>query len=317
MIRCLLLAEMRPFEPDPVSTGEGIVICQDCTRCRGFITKVIDMRQYYPVLTIAGSDSSGGAGIQADIKTISAIGCYAMSAITAVTAQNTTAVAAVQGIDPALVAQQIEMVFADIPPLAVKTGMLFNKPVIEAVASVLLRSSVSKLVVDPVMVSTSGSQLIEPSAVDTMKSFIFPHALLVTPNFKEAEVLTGETDFNSQAEALHAMGCSSVVIKGGDSSDTEFKTDFVSLDCGAEVFEIRADTVNTQNTHGTGCTFSAAIASYLALGYTLADAIKSGKLFVTRALEAGAYITCGHGHGPANHFFAPRRLKNFNPKSPK
>ncbi|MDE6049200.1 MAG: bifunctional hydroxymethylpyrimidine kinase/phosphomethylpyrimidine kinase [Paramuribaculum sp.] len=273
------------------------------------------MRQYYPVLTIAGSDSSGGAGIQADIKTISAIGCYAMSAITAITAQNTTGVVAVQGIDPKIVAQQIEMVFADIPPLAVKTGMLFSKPVIEAVASVIVPSAVRKLIVDPVMISTSGTHLIAPDAVDTMKQLIFPQALLVTPNCREAVALTGETDPQRQAQALHAMGCSNVVIKGGDSDNTEIKTDFVSLDCGADIFDIRADAVNTVNTHGTGCTFSAAIASYMALGYSLADAIKSGKLFVTKAIENGAYITCGHGHGPVNHFFNPRRLKNFNPKS--
>ena len=273
------------------------------------------MRQYYPVLTIAGSDSSGGAGIQADIKTISAIGCYAMSAITAITAQNTTGVAAVQGIDPEIVARQIEMVFADIPPLAVKTGMLFSKPVIEAVSSILVRSSVRKLIVDPVMMSTSGTYLIEPDAVEALKTLIFPHALLVTPNCHEAESLTGEKEADKQAQALHAMGCSNVVIKGGDSNNTEIKTDYVSLDCGAEVFDIRADAVNTANTHGTGCTFSAAIASYMALGYSLADAIKSGKLFVTKAIENGAYVTCGHGHGPVNHFFAPRRLKNFNPKS--
>lgn len=271
------------------------------------------MRQYYPVLTIAGSDSSGGAGIQADIKTISAIGCYAMSAITAITAQNTTGVAAVQGIDPEIVARQIEVVFADIPPMAIKTGMLYSAEVIEAISSVLGQSSVRNLVVDPVMVSTSGSMLIEENSVSAMKTMIFPKALLVTPNVHEAVALTGERCTSKQASALHAMGCSNVVIKGGDSDAIDFKTDYVSLDCGADVFDIRADAVVTQNTHGTDCTFSAAISSYLALGYSLSDAIKSAKLFVTRALEAGAYITCGHGHGPANHFFSPRRLKNFNP----
>ena len=132
------------------------------------------MRQYYPVLTIAGSDSSGGAGIQADIKTISAIGCYAMSAITAITAQNTTGVAAVQGIDPEIVARQIEVVFADIPPMAIKTGMLYSAEVIEAISSVLGQSSVRNLVVDPVMVSTSGSMLIEENSVSAMKTMIFP-----------------------------------------------------------------------------------------------------------------------------------------------
>ena len=271
------------------------------------------MRQYYPVLTIAGSDSCGGAGIQADIKTISAIGCYAMSAITAVTAQNTMGVAAVQGIDPAIVAGQIEMVFADIPPMAVKTGMLFDADVVNAVADAIEQFNVRNLVVDPVMVSTSGSRLIEDGAVEALKTRIFTQALLVTPNLREAQALTGESSHYEQAQALHAMGCSNVVIKGGDSQAKDFKTDYVSLDCGAQTFEIRADAVDTRNTHGTGCTFSAAIASYLALGYKLDDAIKAGKLYVTRALEAGAFVQCGHGHGPANHFFAPRRMKNYNP----
>ena len=271
------------------------------------------MRQYFPVLTIAGSDSCGGAGIQADIKTISAIGCYAMSAITAVTAQNTTGVAAVQGIDPAVVAAQIDMVCADIPPMAVKTGMLYSTPVVEAVAASLAAIAPANLVVDPVMVSTSGSRLIEESAVKAVTELIFPLALVVTPNLREAVALTGETEAAAQAAALHAMGCSNVVIKGGDSEDTDFKTDYVSLDCGADTFTIRADAVNTRNTHGTGCTFSAAIAAHLAQGISLADSIKAAKLFVTRALEAGAFVTCGHGHGPANHFFSPRRLKNYNP----
>lgn len=272
------------------------------------------MRLYYPVLTVAGSDSSGGAGIQADIKTISAIGCYAMSAITAITVQNTTGVAAVQGIESAIVEKQITTVCSDIPPLAVKTGMLFNAEVTAAVARTLKACRCRNIVIDPVMVSTSGSKLIDDDAVDVLVKELFPLAAIVTPNRSEAIALTGEEAPEAQAAKLHEMGCVNVVVKGGDSNaDPLHKVDYVSLYGGTDAMELKADAVATANTHGTGCTFSAAIASWLALGANLEDAVVKGKLFVTRALEAGAFITCGKGHGPVNHFFSPRRLKNYNP----
>lgn len=274
------------------------------------------MRLYYPVLTVAGSDSSGGAGIQADLKTISAIGCYGMSAITAVTAQNTRGVCAVQGISPETVSAQIEAACSDIPPLAVKTGMLFSREVVAAVAESFSRCSCRNIVVDPVMVSTSGSRLIEESAVQAIIDDIFPLSVLVTPNRAEAEALTGEREPAKQARRLHEMGCRNVVVKGGDSEEEPgFKIDYVSLSGGSDVMSLRADAVSTVNTHGTGCTFSAAIASWLALGASLEDAVVKGKLYVTRALEAGAFVTCGKGHGPVNHFFSPRRLKNYNPNT--
>lgn len=271
------------------------------------------MRTYYPVLTIAGSDSSGGAGIQADIKTMSAIGCYAMSAITSITAQNTTGVRSIMPVSPTVVTDQIDMVMTDIPPLATKIGMLCNAEVADAVAGCLDRYRLSNLVVDPVMVSTSGSVLLEEDAVEVLVRKIFPLSLLVTPNCREAEALTGETAPERQIERLREMGCRNILIKGGDSERSDFKIDILALEGRGGVTELRADAVDTRNTHGTGCTLSSAIASYLALGNSLADSVKLGKLYVTHALEEGSWVTTGKGHGPVNHFFSPRRLKNFNP----
>lgn len=260
-------------------------------------------------MTVAGSDSSGGAGIQADIKTISAIGCYAMSAITAITAQNTTGVRSIQGISPEILSDQIEMVCSDIKPMAAKTGMLYDMKNVEATAEALRRYNVENIVTDPVMVSTSGSLLIERNAIKAMIEKIFPLAVLVTPNRNEALELTGVTDPMAQALKLHDMGCRNVLLKGGDSERTDMKIDYLYLDGETDLITLTADAVNTRNTHGTGCTLSAAIASYLALGFDITDATMRGKLFVTRALQAGARVSTGHGHGPVNHLFGPRHMK--------
>ena len=269
-----------------------------------------DMSQYYPVLTIAGSDSSGGAGIQADIKSISAQGCYAMSAITAITAQNTTGVRAVEGISPAMVSAQIDAVSDDIPPLATKTGMLYSADIIGAVADAIERHSLPCVVVDPVMVSTSGSRLLADDAVDTMTRRLFPLALIVTPNAAEAETLTGTTDIELQAKRLRQMGCRNVLLKGGDKTDTPWqKTDWLITEGSSKALPLRADAVDTRNTHGTGCSLSACMAARLALGDDLRTAVGRAKAYVTRALQAGAGITTGHGHGPMNHFFDPKRQK--------
>lgn len=268
------------------------------------------MHRYIPVLTIAGSDSSGGAGIQADLKTMSAIGCYGMSAITALTAQNTVGVTAVDGVSPAMVKAQIEAVFADIPPMAVKTGMLFSAEIVETVADTLQQYDIPALIVDPVMVSTSGRRLIAEDAIDAVCRRLFPLLTLVTPNRKEAEALTGHTDPRRQAEDLRRQGCANVLVKGGDSDATDFKTDLL-LTSDGQWLELKADAVDTPNTHGTGCTLSAAIASYMAIGYNLARAVEMGKLYITRALRSGARITTGSGHGPVNHFFSPRKLKTI------
>ena len=270
------------------------------------------MRRYYPVLSIAGSDSSGGAGIQADIKTISAIGCYAMTAISAITAQNTPGVSAIQGIDPDIVRAQISTVWADIPPLAVKTGMLFSAPIIEQVAAELSQHPPLHLVVDPVMLSTSGSQLIAPDAVDCMVKLLFPMAEIVTPNISEAYALTGTHDFMQQALALRGMGCRNVLLKGGDTDSTDFKTDYLLLENSCELMPLKSDAINTRNTHGTGCTLSSAIASYLALGMDMTEAVSRAKLFVVRGLRSGASVAIGHGHGPMNHLYAPRHMKFQN-----
>lgn len=240
-----------------------------------------------------------------------------MTAITAVTVQNTTGVSAVQGIEPTVVEGQIDMVTADIPPLAIKTGMLYDATVTAAVARALKRYLSVRpdvpVVVDPVMVSTSGAMLIEPDAVKLLREEIFPLATLITPNIQEAKALTGSDDPAVQWRMLREAGCRSVLLKGGDSERTDIKTDYLGMDGEEELLPIVADAVPTRNTHGTGCTLSSAIASYLALGYGLRNAVERGKLYVTRALQAGAFVTAGSGHGPVNHFFSPRRLKNFNP----
>ena len=270
------------------------------------------MRQYYPILSIAGSDSSGGAGIQADIKTISAIGGYAMTAITALTAQSTVVVTDILSVGNKSLRAQINAVCSDIPPLAVKTGMIPDEEGIKTVAEAIKEWKLVNVVIDPVMVSTSGSKLMSDSAVEALKKNLYPLATLLTPNRDEAVALTGVDDPEAQARIFHSEGCKAVLLKGGDSDRTDVKIDYLSID-GEPMAMLKADAVNTKNTHGTGCTLSAAIATYLGLGYSLETSVMRGKLFVTRALEAGSFVTTGRGSGPVNHFFSPRRMKTFNP----
>ena len=256
----------------------------------------------YPVLTIAGSDCSGGAGIQADIKVISAHGCYAMSAITSITAQNTTGVSAIEGISPAMVGEQIRMVFNDIRPLAVKTGMLYSADIVHEIAATLSDVKVDHLIIDPVMISTSGSRLISEQAVDMMVKELFPLAELVTPNRMEAEVLTGVSDPMEQGRVLMDSGCNSVLIKGGDSNDTKIKRDLLFLPDG-KIIPLQAPAVDSPNTHGTGCSLSSAIASNLAKGMTLQSAVAKAKSYVYNAILTGKAYKIGQGHGPINHFY--------------
>jgi hydroxymethylpyrimidine/phosphomethylpyrimidine kinase len=262
-------------------------------------------------LTIAGSDSSGGAGIQADLKTFSALGVYGASVITALTAQNTRGVQAVETVHAAFVAAQLQSVLSDLAVGAIKTGMLANVAVVEAVARGLRDAPSRPLIVDPVMVATSGDVLLKPEAVGAIKGALAPLATLVTPNLAEAAVLlggpaaSGEIEMREQAVALlHQLGCRAVLVKGGHGSGGE------ALDVLAEasgVATFASPRVHTPHTHGTGCTLSAAIAALMAQGAALADAVRRAKAFVWHGLQAGHSLGIGGGRGPVDHLFAIRR----------
>ncbi|MGH9320424.1 MAG: bifunctional hydroxymethylpyrimidine kinase/phosphomethylpyrimidine kinase [Vicinamibacteria bacterium] len=254
-------------------------------------------------LTIAGSDSGGGAGIQADLKTFSAHGVFGTSAITAVTAQNTVAVTGVEELSPDLVGRQIDAVVDDIGVDAAKTGMLSCRSIIEVVARKLKEHRIEKTVVDPVMVAKSGARLLDPSAVAALGRDLIPLAYLVTPNLPEAARLVGfpvedETTIVRAAKRLVDMGARAALIKGGHGSGDESVDVLYSTAGGVRSY--RAPRIPTRNTHGTGCTFSAAITAHLALGRDLASAVEKAKEYLTEALSNG--ITLGRGHGPLNHF---------------
>jgi hydroxymethylpyrimidine/phosphomethylpyrimidine kinase len=261
-------------------------------------------------LTIAGSDSSGGAGIQADLKTFTAFGVYGAAVITALTAQNTRGVAAVEPVAASFVFKQIEAVLSDLAVGAVKTGMLANADIVEAVARILRAAPARPLVVDPVMVATSGDVLLAPEAVDAVKRELIPLATLITPNLAEAAWLLGakmaasEAEAVTQAEALMALGCKAVLVKGGHGGgDTA-----VDILCdGAGIERFARPRVDTPHTHGTGCTLSAAIAALMAQGVELREAVGRAKTFVWEALSHGRALRIGKGRGPVDHLFAIRR----------
>ncbi|MCD8193733.1 MAG: bifunctional hydroxymethylpyrimidine kinase/phosphomethylpyrimidine kinase [Tannerellaceae bacterium] len=271
-----------------------------------------DYKYRYPaVLTIAGSDSSGGAGIQADLKTISSLGVYGASAITAITAQNTLGVRGIQAVEPEIVKEQISAVLDDIQVDAIKLGMLHNRQAAQIVADAIDRYNPAHVVLDPVMISTSGSKLIDDEAIETIIRELFPRASLITPNTTEAGFLSGITinrltDMEPAARKLLALGCKAVLIKGGHLEGEE-KVDILYTTTHDPV-KLSAQTVHTFNTHGTGCSLSSAIASFLAMGAGLPDAVRLGKEYITQALEAGKDIAVGKGHGPVNHFFHPLPL---------
>jgi hydroxymethylpyrimidine/phosphomethylpyrimidine kinase len=253
-------------------------------------------------LTIAGSDSSGGAGIQADLKTFAALGVYGMSAITAITAQNTCGVSAVQGIDPDVVAAQIRAVVADIGVGAAKTGMLFSAEIIQAVALTVRSVGLHLLVVDPVMVATSGDRLLQREAEESMRRAMLPLATVVTPNLAETEVLVGRKvasldEMRAAAEEIVAGGARAVVVKGGHAIT---KATDVFYD-GSHMELLQSEVVATSNTHGTGCTFAAAICAYLARGAELLEAVRRAKIYITGALRHS--LTIGQGSGPVGHFW--------------
>ncbi len=253
------------------------------------------------LLTIAGSDSGGGAGIQADLKTFHAFGCYGMSVLTAVTAQNTLGVQGVHPVPAAIVVQQLESVVDDIGVDAAKTGMLANAEIIGALSSALRRLSVPHLVVDPVMRAKGGDPLLQDDAQQAFIDQIVPLADLLTPNLPEAEVLSGgpvrtPAEMREAARRIHDLGAKNVLVKGGHLR----KAAVDILFDGSDFTEFRAQRVPSRNTHGTGCTFSAAIAANLALGKTLHEAIATSKKFVTAAIRES--FALGRGIGPLNHF---------------
>ena len=252
-------------------------------------------------LTIAGSDSGGGAGIQADLKTFAAFGVYGVSAITAVTAQNTRGVSAVETLSPGIVSAQIAAIVDDFQVAALKTGMLANSAIIGAVARVLRVSRVGPLVVDPVMVAKSGDRLLDAEALGALTRDLLPLATVVTPNLPEAEVLTGlpvrtVEDQREAARRIVGLGARAAVVKGGHSDAAEIVDVFFD---GAAFTEFRTKRVPGTSTHGTGCTFSAAIAAQLALGRGLLEAIPLAQAYVAKAIQNAPGL--GHGHGPMGH----------------
>lgn len=256
-------------------------------------------------LTIAGSDSGGGAGIQADIKSMSANGVYAASVITALTAQNTLGVTAIHDVPPQFVTDQIDAVFSDIEIAAVKIGMLSRPAVIEAVATGLRKWRPRFVVLDPVMVATSGAALIADDAVAVLVSELFPLATLVTPNMQESARLTGmavaadDAQMVEQARAILALGANAVLLKGGHATGPLSRD--LLLDRETETW-FEAPRIETRNTHGTGCSLSSAIAANLAKGMALPDAVHEAKHWLTGALRAADQLSVGKGHGPVNHF---------------
>ncbi|HSG80900.1 MAG TPA: bifunctional hydroxymethylpyrimidine kinase/phosphomethylpyrimidine kinase [Gemmatimonadota bacterium] len=256
-------------------------------------------------LTIAGSDSGGGAGIQADLKTFHAFGVFGTSAITAITAQNTVAVTAIQKIDPGIVSQQIRAVVEDLKPAAAKTGMLADASIIEAVADTLAAAALEHLVIDPVMVAKSGHRLLEADAVSALQSALLPLAEVVTPNLPEAALLAGREvesvdDMKAAAEAIVAAGARSVLLKGGHLSGTTLIDVYYD---GESWREWSGPRLETRHTHGTGCTLSAAICAGLALGRSRLEAVEAARRFTRRAIEAAPGL--GAGHGPLNHWVSP------------
>ncbi|MFO7933943.1 MAG: bifunctional hydroxymethylpyrimidine kinase/phosphomethylpyrimidine kinase [Bacteroidales bacterium] len=272
------------------------------------------MKAYKKVLSIAGSDSGGGAGIQADLKTISALGCYGTTAITAITAQNTRGVQGIFPVTPEMVEKQIRAVLEDVGTDAVKIGMLHSAKIIRTVSVVLREFGVRKIVLDPVMVAASGDRLIEDNTLDAMRQYLFPLADLVTPNIPEAGILLEEEiatkeEMTGAAARLLKLGSRAVLLKGGHMTG-EILYDVLARNAGTgkiSIFENRK--INTGNVHGTGCTLSSAIASFLARGEEMEAAVEKAIGYMQQAIGRGKDYRTGRGAGPVNHFFDPEKLK--------
>ncbi len=264
-------------------------------------------KSYVKALTIAGSDSGGGAGIQADLKTFSALGCFGMSAVTALTAQNTLGVSGIHPVPPDFVAAQIAAVFTDMGADAVKIGMLFSVELIEAVAEALKAHGAKRVALDPVMVAQSGDKLLQDDAVEAIKTHLMPLADVVTPNLPEAAVLLGRESIGPDgireaARAIAAFGSRTVLLKGGHFTGTDSE-DLLYLAGEDRFLVLRGGRIDTPNTHGTGCTLSAAIAARLAQGDDIPEAAFAAKDYITGAIRAGADRRLGRGRGPVHHFF--------------
>lgn len=278
----------------------------------------MNQNKSYPiVLSIAGSDSSGGAGIQADLKTFSALGVYGATAITAITAQNTLGVNSQFALPPQMVYDQITAVIDDLNLSVVKIGMLSNAEVVNAVAEALGKYKL-KIILDPVIVSTSGHRLLSIEAQDVIKERLLPMCELITPNIPEMEMLANMpvSSFEEKEKAanyLLSLGAKSVLLKGGHE-EGEVKRDYLFFDgqqttvIGQQSLSFVSESISTNNVHGTGCTLSSAIAAFMARGSSLEDAVREAKLYVTEAIRAGTDVRIGHGYGPINHFFNPKPL---------
>lgn len=264
--------------------------------------------RYARVLTIAGSDSGGGAGIQADLKTFAALGCYGMSAITALTAQNTVGVQGIHAVPPAFLKAQLQSVIEDIGVDAVKIGMLHEPGVVDVVAWAIEHYQLSQVVLDPVMVATSGDRLIADDTVRVLVDRLFPLVTVITPNLDEAALLLQQpiasvSELSGAAQALMSQGARAVLLKGGHLPGDEVVD--VLTQRGQPEVVLASPRIASRNTHGTGCTLSSAIAAHLALGLPLEDAVRAARAYILGAIQAGASVQVGHGHGPLNHGYAP------------
>jgi hydroxymethylpyrimidine/phosphomethylpyrimidine kinase len=264
--------------------------------------------RYARVLTIAGSDSGGGAGIQADLKTFAALGCYGMTAITALTAQNTVGVQGIHAVPPAFLRSQLQSVIEDIGVDAVKIGMLHEPGVVEVVAWAIQHYQLQRVVLDPVMVATSGDRLIADATVRVLVDQLFPLATVITPNLDEASLLLGRpiaavSDLSGAAQALLSQGARAVLLKGGHLPGDQV-VDVLARPGHVDVV-LSSARMASRNTHGTGCTLSSAIAAHLALGEPLERAVRAAREYILGAIQAGAGVQVGHGHGPLNHGYSP------------